>query len=43
MNIGKPLKFEKYLGKKISKRLLRIITDDIMNEIGKLSNQKYLD
>jgi 1-acyl-sn-glycerol-3-phosphate acyltransferase len=43
MNIGKPMKFEKYLGKKISKRLLRIITDDIMKEIGKLSNQKYLD
>jgi 1-acyl-sn-glycerol-3-phosphate acyltransferase len=42
INIGKPLKFDKYSNHKMSKKLLRAITDNIMREIAKLSNQKYL-
>ena len=41
MNIGKPMYFDKYYGKPITKRLLREITTKIMKEIAKLSNQKY--
>lgn len=41
MNIGKLMNFEKYYNKKITKRLLRKITDDIMIKIAKLSKQKY--
>lgn len=41
MNIGKPLYFEKYYNKPITKKLLREITTIIMKEIAKLSNQKY--
>ena len=41
MNIGKPLYLDKYYNKKITKRLLRGITDDIMKEIAKLCNQEY--
>ena len=41
MNIGKLMAFEKYYNKKITKSLLRKITNKIMHEIAKLSNQKY--
>jgi len=41
INIGKPLYFDKYYNKKITKGLLRKITNDIMKEIAKLCNQKY--
>ena len=40
MNIGKLMSFEKYYNKKITKSLLRKITNEIMREIAKLSNQK---
>lgn len=42
VNIGKPINLSKYHNKKISKKLLRKITDEIMIEISNLSNQKYL-
>ena len=41
MNIGKPIYFQKYYDKPITKRLLRDVTTKIMKEIAKLSNQKY--
>lgn len=41
INIGKPIYFNKYYDKKITRRLLRNITDEIMKEIAKLSKQKY--
>jgi len=41
MNIGEPMEFDKYYNKKITKKLLREVTDKIMKEIAKLSNQKY--
>ena len=41
MNIGKPIYFNKYYNKKTTKRLLRDLTDQVMGEIAKLSNQKY--
>ena len=41
MNIGKLMAFEKYYNKKITKTLLRKITNEIMQEIAKLSSQKY--
>ena len=41
MNIGKLMTFEKYYNKKITKALLREITDKIMKEIARLSSQKY--
>ena len=41
MNIGKLMAFGKYYNKKITKSLLRKITNEIMQEIAKLSNQKY--
>ena len=41
MNIGKPLYLDKYYNKKITKKMLREITDNLMREIAKLSNQKY--
>ena len=41
MNIGKLMAFEKYYNKKITKPLLRKITNEIMQEIAKLSSQKY--
>ncbi len=42
MNIGRPLYFEEYYNKKITKKLLRKITNDIMKEIANLSGQKYI-
>jgi len=41
MNIGKPIYFDKFFNKKITKRLLHEITDKIMKEIARLSKQKY--
>ncbi|MAE43182.1 1-acyl-sn-glycerol-3-phosphate acyltransferase [Candidatus Woesearchaeota archaeon] len=41
LNFGKPTYFNKYYKKPITKKLLRNITDTIMKEIAKLSNQKY--
>ena len=41
VNIGKPMYFNKYYNKKITKILLRKITNDIMKEIAKLCNQRY--
>ena len=41
MNIGKPMYFDKYYKRPITKRLLRKVTTEIMKEIARLSNQKY--
>lgn len=41
MNIGKPMHFPEYYDKKINKQILREVTDKIMKEIARLSNQKY--
>jgi len=41
LNFGKPLYFNKYYNKPITKKLLRKMTDTIMKEIAKLSEQKY--
>ena len=41
LNFGKPVYFNKYYDKKITKKLLRMLTDNIMNEIAGLSGQKY--
>lgn len=41
LNIGKPIYLDKYYKKKITKKLLRNITDNIMKEIARLSGQGY--
>ncbi|MEK6949775.1 MAG: lysophospholipid acyltransferase family protein [Nanoarchaeota archaeon] len=41
LNFGRPMYFDKYYGKPMTKKLLRQITDKIMAEIAKLSGQKY--
>jgi len=41
LKFGKPIYFNKYYNKPITKKLLREITDKIMKEIAKLSGQKY--
>ncbi|MCK5282673.1 MAG: 1-acyl-sn-glycerol-3-phosphate acyltransferase [Nanoarchaeota archaeon] len=41
LNIGNPLYFDKYYGKDDDKKALRKVTTLIMNEIAKLSHQKY--
>ena len=41
LNIGKPIYFDKYYKRKVTKRLLRFLTDKVMKEIAELSNQKY--
>ena len=41
MNIGKPIYFNKYYKKKITARLLRETTDNLMKEIAKLCKQEY--
>ena len=41
INIGKPMYFDKYYNKRVTKKLLREITDKIMREIARLSKQKY--
>jgi len=41
INIGKAIYFENYYNKKITKKMLRELTDKVMGEIAKLSGQKY--
>ena len=41
MTVGKPLFFARYEKEKITKKLLRDITDTIMNKIGTLAKKKY--
>ena len=41
INIGTQMDFQKYNNKKINKRMLREVTNRIMKQIAKLSNQKY--
>jgi len=41
LKFGKPMYFDKYYNKKITKKLLRLITNIIMKEIAKLSGQEY--
>jgi len=41
LNIGKPIYLNKYYEKKITKKLLRNTTDNIMKEIARLSGQRY--
>ncbi len=41
LNFGKPMAFKKYHGKKMTKRLLREVTSQIMKEIARLSGQEY--
>ena len=41
LNIGKPMYFDKYYNKKITKKLLTDVTRKIMKEVARLSNQKY--
>ena len=41
VNIGKPIYFDKYYGKLVTKKLLRKITNTIMKEIARLSKQRY--
>ena len=41
MNIGKPIYFNKYYNKNMTKKSLRKLTDQVMVKISKLANQKY--
>ncbi len=41
MNIGKPMYFDKYYNKRITKKMLREITTNMMKEIAKLCKQEY--
>ncbi len=41
LNIGELMYFDKYYTHKFNKKTLRVITDKIMKDISKLSNQKY--
>ena len=41
INIGKPIYFDKYYNKPLTKKLLREVTTKIMKQIATLSNQKY--
>jgi 1-acyl-sn-glycerol-3-phosphate acyltransferase len=40
---GKPLDFSLYYGKESDRAVLRVVTDEIMQEIQKLSGQEYVD
>lgn len=42
VNIGKPIILDKFYNKKISKKLLDNITEDMMKTISKLSGQEYV-
>ena len=42
IKFGKPIYYDKYHNKKITKSLLRKLTDDLMEDIAKLANKKYL-
>lgn len=41
VRIGKPIYFEQYYGKENNKKVLRLVTDNIMKSIAKLANDKY--
>jgi 1-acyl-sn-glycerol-3-phosphate acyltransferase len=41
VNVGKPMRFEKYYKKKVTGKILREITTKIMKEIARLSNKQY--
>ena len=41
MHIGKPMAFDRYFGKKVTKELLHAITDEVMECIASLCNKKY--
>lgn len=42
LNIGKPMYFDKYYHKQITKKLLTDVTRKIMKEVARLSNQTYV-
>jgi 1-acyl-sn-glycerol-3-phosphate acyltransferase len=41
VRFGKPMYFDKYYGKKVTKKLLVKITDDVMVQIAKLAKKRY--
>lgn len=41
ITIGKPISLKQHYNKKITKKLLRTLTDQIMEKIARLSHQKY--
>jgi 1-acyl-sn-glycerol-3-phosphate acyltransferase len=41
INIGKPIYFDKYYKRKKTKKLLRSLTNEVMDKIAKLSGQTY--
>jgi 1-acyl-sn-glycerol-3-phosphate acyltransferase len=43
VRFGKPLDFSRYHGREADGQLLRTVTDEIMQEIAKLSGQEYVD
>jgi len=43
VRFGEPLDFSRYHGQQADGQLLRTITDEIMQAIGKLSGQDYVD
>jgi 1-acyl-sn-glycerol-3-phosphate acyltransferase len=43
IRIGEPLDFSRYHGQQADAKLLRTITDEIMQAIQKLSGQEYVD
>jgi 1-acyl-sn-glycerol-3-phosphate acyltransferase len=43
VRFGKPLDFSRYYGKESDRAVLRAVTDEIMQEIQKLSGQEYVD
>jgi 1-acyl-sn-glycerol-3-phosphate acyltransferase len=40
---GEPLEFSRYAGKESDRAALRAVTDEIMQQIQKLSGQEYVD
>ncbi len=42
VNIGKVMHFDKYYGKKIDKKTLRLLTTRLMKEIGRLCKKRYI-
>jgi 1-acyl-sn-glycerol-3-phosphate acyltransferase len=40
---GEPLEFSRYYGKESDRTALRAVTDEIMQQIQKLSGQEYVD
>ncbi len=43
VRFGEPLDFSRYCGQQADGKLLRTVTDEIMQAIGKLSGQEYVD